>query len=142
VVQAVADGQFHIYPVRTIDEGIAILTGRPAGARGPDGKFSTGTVNRLVDDALASLALRLKNFGKPPAKKDEKEAGLARESEEENGEDKPEGEPEPPGEPGFPGDEPELPGDEPELPGDEPELPGDEPEPPGDEPEPPAEELF
>lgn len=33
VIEAVAAGQFHIYPVRTIDEGIALLTGRPAGQR-------------------------------------------------------------------------------------------------------------
>jgi predicted ATP-dependent protease len=140
VVQAVAAGQFHIYPVRTVDEGIAILTGRPAGARGADGKFPAGAVNRLVDDALASLAMRLKNYGKPPAKTDEKQAGMAQDSEEENDEEKKDGEPEPPSEPGFPGDEPELPGDEPELPGDEPEPPSDEPELPGNGPEPPGDE--
>ncbi|MCS6843578.1 MAG: AAA family ATPase [Caldilineales bacterium] len=98
VVQAVAAGQFHIYPVRTVDEGIAILTGRPAGERGPDGKFPPDTVNRLVDDALADLAMRLKNFGRPS--KPEKEPEEANNKEEK-------GEPEPPGEPGLPGDEPE-----------------------------------
>ncbi len=129
VVQAVAAGQFHIYPVKSVDEGIAILTGRPAGERGPDGKFPPGTVNRLVDDALANLALRLKNFGKPPAKKDQEAAAAGRGAEEENGEEGKDGEPEPPTEPGLPGDAPELPADEPELPPDEPEPPSDEPEP-------------
>jgi ATP-dependent Lon protease len=121
VVQAVAEGQFHIYPVRTVDEGIAILTGRPAGERGDDGKFPEGSVNRLVDDALASLGTRLRNFGKPPTAKPEKEPSApVQPAAEENGENG-NGEPEPPEPPALPGDEPELPGDEPELPGDEPE---------------------
>ena len=42
VVDAVAAGQFHVYPVRTIDEGIALLTGREAGERGPTGPFRKG----------------------------------------------------------------------------------------------------
>jgi len=32
--QAVADGLFHVYPVRTVDETIEILTGQPAGVPG------------------------------------------------------------------------------------------------------------
>ncbi len=115
VVEAVAAGQFHIYPVSSVDEGIAILAGLPAGQRGPDGRYPEGTVNRRVDDALRTLAVRLRNFGKPPAKKDDE--GKAND-EENNGAN---GQPEPPQEPGLPGDEPEGPGDEPELPGDEPE---------------------
>ena len=39
VIEAVAAGQFHIYPVRTIDEGIEILTGTPAGQPGADGAY-------------------------------------------------------------------------------------------------------
>ncbi len=116
VVEAVAAGQFHIYPVRTVDEGIAILAGLPAGERGPDGRYPEGTVNRRVDDALRELAVRLRNFGKSPAKKDgEQKPG---DDENNNGDN---GAPEPPQEPGLPGDEPQGPGDEPELPGDEPE---------------------
>jgi len=119
VVEAVAAGQFHIYPVSSVDEGIAILTGLPAGERGPDGRYAEGTVNRRVDDALRGLAVRLRNFGKPPAKKDDEgKAG----DDDNNGDN---GQPEPPQEPGLPGDEPEGPGEEPELPGDEPEpIPG------------------
>lgn len=136
VVDAVAAGQFHIYPVNSIDEGIAILTGVPAGQRGPDGRFPQGTVNRRVDDALRDLAIRLKNFGKPPAKKAEGSAG--------NGEENNDGSetPEPPREPPLPGEGPEGPDDEPGLPGDEPEAPDDEPGLPADGPEPvPAPDL-
>src|SRR3546814_7335656 len=42
VVEAVAEGRFQIYPIETIDEGIALLTGRPAGTREPDGSFPEG----------------------------------------------------------------------------------------------------
>lgn len=62
VVTAVAAGKFHIYPVRTIDEGIEILTGIAAGERSPDGSFPSGTVNLLVDRKLQDLAERMKSF--------------------------------------------------------------------------------
>jgi predicted ATP-dependent protease len=70
VVEAVREGRFHVYPVSTIDEGIAILTGRDAGERQEDGTYPEGTVDYLVDKQLAQLAIKLKDFGK----KDEEEA--------------------------------------------------------------------
>jgi predicted ATP-dependent protease len=140
VVAAVAEGKFHIYPVRTIDEGIAILTGVPAGERAKDGKFPKNTVNRRVDDALRSLALRLKAFGRPPDKKEDEAKARSDQAQD----DAEEGDhPEPPHEPGLPGDEPEGPGEEPELPTDEPELipepalPNDEPDLPDESPDEP-----
>lgn len=72
VVEAVGDGRFHIYPVATIDEGIAILTGREAGERQEDGTFPEGTANYLVDKQLLELATKLKDFGK---KEEEEEKG-------------------------------------------------------------------
>jgi lon-related putative ATP-dependent protease len=56
VVAACAAGRFAIYPVATIDEGIRLLTGRDAGARGADGDYPAGSVNRLVEDRLAAFA--------------------------------------------------------------------------------------
>jgi lon-related putative ATP-dependent protease len=64
VVEAVRHGQFAIYPVGTIDEGIEILTGVKAGERGPEGRFPVGTVNRLVEDKLRSFAERGRSFAK------------------------------------------------------------------------------
>ncbi|MBR6253749.1 MAG: AAA family ATPase [Clostridia bacterium] len=52
VIQAVKDGNFHIYPVKTIDEGIEILTGVPAGRLNKDGKYTMGSVNYLVNEKL------------------------------------------------------------------------------------------
>ena len=62
VVEAVKQGSFHVYAVHTIDEGIEVLTGVPAGERGPDGTFPQGTVNALVDKKLQALAQSLRGF--------------------------------------------------------------------------------
>jgi hypothetical protein len=56
VVEAAAAGQFQIYPVETIDQGIEILTGVPAGTPGTDGKYPPGSVNGLAQAELARLA--------------------------------------------------------------------------------------
>jgi ATP-dependent Lon protease len=63
VVQAVSEGKFHIYPVETVDEGIAILTGAEVGKKDENGNYPSGTVNFLVNEKLASLAKGLKDFG-------------------------------------------------------------------------------
>ena len=62
VVDAVKKGQFHIWAVSTIDEGIEVLTGIPAGVK-TDGGYPTGTVNYTVDKNLREMANRLKSFG-------------------------------------------------------------------------------
>jgi lon-related putative ATP-dependent protease len=66
VLQAVRDGQFRIWPVRTIDEGIEILTGVKGGECLPDGGFEEGSVNARVDGHLKALADKLAQFGRPP----------------------------------------------------------------------------
>ena len=68
VVQAVKDGKFHVWAVRTIDEGIEILTGKKAGERKKDGTYPAGTINKMVDDKLKDLADRLAAFGKDEKK--------------------------------------------------------------------------
>ena len=52
VIQAVKDKKFHIYSISTIEEGIEILTGVPAGKKDKDGHFPAGTVNYLVYEKL------------------------------------------------------------------------------------------
>lgn len=71
VVEAVENGRFHVYPVETIDQGIEILTGQPAGERQVDGTFPEGTVNRAVEDALRELAEKGREFMKQDEEKDE-----------------------------------------------------------------------
>ena len=63
VVAAVKENRFRIYAVKTIDEGIEILTGMPAGEKQPDGTYPQGTINFLVDRRLANLAEDIKKFG-------------------------------------------------------------------------------
>lgn len=56
VVQAVEEGLFNIFPVKTIEEAMLLLTGMRCGVRGSNGKFPANTLYRLVDDRLAELA--------------------------------------------------------------------------------------
>jgi len=63
IVEAVKQGKFSVYAVRTSDEGIEILTGVTAGQRGLDGKFADGSLNRKVEDRLVALAERRRSFG-------------------------------------------------------------------------------
>ncbi|MDD4953237.1 MAG: ATP-dependent protease, partial [Desulfovibrionaceae bacterium] len=63
VVRAVAEGRFHVWAVRDIDQGIEILTGVRAGKRKKDGSYPKGSVNQLVDHRLRQLAEGLRDFG-------------------------------------------------------------------------------
>ena len=56
IVEAVKSGKFHIYPVNSIDEGIEILTGIPAGKQNEDGTYEEGTINYLVYKKLEKYA--------------------------------------------------------------------------------------
>lgn len=56
VISAVKSGKFHIYAISTIEEGIELLTGVPAGSRDENGKFPAGTINYLVYNKLKKYA--------------------------------------------------------------------------------------
>ena len=62
VIEAVKEGKFHILPVKTIDEGITILTGVEAGKRKPDGTFEKDTVHYLANKRLEEIADKLKEY--------------------------------------------------------------------------------
>jgi predicted ATP-dependent protease len=62
VIDAVAEGKFHIYPIGSIEQGIEILTGVPAGKRAATGKFEPGTVFAKVDARLRTMADLQKKF--------------------------------------------------------------------------------
>lgn len=68
VVEAVADGQFHIWAISHVDEGLEILTGIPAGVRNDDGTWPEGTVNHRVNERLRQMAEGLKKFARPEEK--------------------------------------------------------------------------
>lgn len=60
VIQAVQDGKFHIYPVSTVDEGLALFTGIPAGQPDEQGHYPPATVHGKVMARLAEFAHRKK----------------------------------------------------------------------------------
>ena len=63
VVEAVRAGRFHVWAVRTIDEGIELLMGKNAGKRNKDGAYPEGSIHYLVQARLRELAEELKQFG-------------------------------------------------------------------------------
>jgi len=65
VVEAVRNGRFHVYPVTTIDEGIELLTGMPAGVRDENGEFPDGTINQRVELRLIGLSELARVYGAP-----------------------------------------------------------------------------
>lgn len=70
VLQAVSSGQFHIWSIETIEQGVEVLTGIKAGVRAKNGKFSKGSVFQLADERLRIMAERLKEqSGKAKARK-------------------------------------------------------------------------
>jgi predicted ATP-dependent protease len=74
VVEAVRAARFHIWSVATIDQGIEILTGVPAGERGADGSYPEGTINFLVDKRLEEFGESMKKFSATHEKEEKKEA--------------------------------------------------------------------
>ncbi len=60
VRQAVAGGTFHIYPVNTVDEGLEILTGVPAGEMDDEGYYPEDSVHGRVQDRLEEIAENLR----------------------------------------------------------------------------------
>ena len=73
VVAACEAGRFSVWPIATIDQGIALLTGHPAGERGADGVYPPGSVNRAVMDRLEKFARSIKDSQRKP--EDGHEAG-------------------------------------------------------------------
>ena len=63
VVEAVEGGHFHVYAISNIDEGITLLTGKPAGTRKSNGRYPAGTVHARVDAQLHEFASKHKKFG-------------------------------------------------------------------------------
>lgn len=56
VIEACAAGCFAVWPVRTVDEAIALLTGVAAGERAADGAFASDSVNARVEARLREFA--------------------------------------------------------------------------------------
>jgi lon-related putative ATP-dependent protease len=59
VVQAVQAGEFTVYPIENIDQGISLLTGTPAGSRDENGEFPEDSVNGRVEASLIRFSEHL-----------------------------------------------------------------------------------
>jgi len=70
VVQACAEGKFHVWAIHTVDEGIELLTGVPAGQRDESGRFPEGSVHARVETRLKELAEGIEKFAKGNGKKE------------------------------------------------------------------------
>ena len=62
IVEAVRMGKFIIYAVGTIDEGIEVLTGVPAGERDSKGRFPASSINGMVEKTLEEYSKRMKRY--------------------------------------------------------------------------------
>ena len=56
VIEAVKNGDFHIYAISNIEEGIELLTGVPAGKKDANGHFPAGSINYLAYEKLKKYA--------------------------------------------------------------------------------------
>jgi predicted ATP-dependent protease len=61
VVKAVQAGEFAVYPIDTVDQGMTLLTGTPAGVRNEDGRFPEDSVNGRVEASLIRFSERLQS---------------------------------------------------------------------------------
>jgi len=64
VIEAVEAGQFRIFAVETIDQGLEILTGLPAGQSDEAGNFPEGSINQRVEARLVMMAKQWQSFNK------------------------------------------------------------------------------
>ncbi len=62
VIDAVSEGRFHIYAVETIDQGMEILSGVPAGEPDARGRYPEDSFNGKVYARLGEFAQRQKKF--------------------------------------------------------------------------------
>lgn len=62
VLEAVTEGKFHVWPIKKVEQGIEILTGRAAGYKNGDGTFEKGTVFAMIDERLGEMAKTMKEF--------------------------------------------------------------------------------
>ncbi len=62
VVEAIKEGRFHVWPVKTIDEGIEVITGVEAGEMQPDGSYPEATIHQIVQERLDEMAELIKEY--------------------------------------------------------------------------------
>ena len=61
VVQACADGRFHVYAIDNVTQGIEVLCGLPAGDRDSSGRFPAASIFGRVERRIIEIAERLRH---------------------------------------------------------------------------------
>ena len=84
VVEAVDAGQFHIYPVTSIEEGIELLTGVPAGKPDEDGAYPEDSVFGQVTARLEAIQTALKAANKSDDDENEDASSAKKDDEDSN----------------------------------------------------------
>ena len=67
VVAAAAEESFRIFPIETVDQGLELLTGLPAGEPGEDGNYPAGTINHRIAARLDAFAAKAADLGRSAA---------------------------------------------------------------------------
>jgi predicted ATP-dependent protease len=55
ILEAIKDHMFHIYPIKSIDQGMQVLSGRPPGKRNTKGNFTADNFNYSIEDRLRKM---------------------------------------------------------------------------------------
>jgi predicted ATP-dependent protease len=71
VVEAIEAGEFHVFPIKHIDQGIELMTGVEAGEMDEEGNYPEESINERVSRRLQKMAERLAKFGKSEGKDSE-----------------------------------------------------------------------
>jgi len=66
IVVSASEGRFAVFPIDSVDQGLELLTGIPAGQPDSDGNYPTGTLNERIAarlDLFAAKAAELARYG-------------------------------------------------------------------------------
>jgi lon-related putative ATP-dependent protease len=75
VIDAVSDEMFHIYPIETIEQGIKVLTGIPAGELDEEGAYPEESINQRIIARLEEMAETQREYSHPPEEEEEEKNG-------------------------------------------------------------------
>jgi lon-related putative ATP-dependent protease len=84
VIDAVSDKMFNIYPIETIEQGIEVLTGIPAGEMDEEGSYPEDSINHRVIARLEEMAETQREFSNPPEEENEEEENSRKEDDSES----------------------------------------------------------
>jgi predicted ATP-dependent protease len=73
VVEAVRQGQFHIYEVHDVDEALYLLTGIEAGEANEEGDYPEGSLNAMAYDRLHEMTLIRQHYAEQAKDESDKE---------------------------------------------------------------------